>query len=323
MPLPVRVQDKINSYISILPRQGSDGTIGGTGSINTVPKFTPDGTTLGDSSIQDNGTKVTISNITKIPFLEYDQSITASGEIVYFGKPGSRMIAGRVYYLDGSDPRQLEWNLADATLESRSKYLIAIAIGESPEINGMLLRGFARIESVAEYISGDILYLSDTPGYVTNVAPSNVRIVGYVVDNSIGQLYFCPDTNWMGLGTSLKKITKELTFVDINGLHNDAAVIALDINADIKIINVKCYADAQISGFTTLTLFDSNSSLPIAELNISTIENNYHYNFGIGKSGTSIGYNLRYPTTSLHLIALDGPMTGEETSLIVEISYFD
>ena len=323
MPLPLRVQDKIQSYISILPRQDSDGTIGGTGSINTVPKFTPDGTTLGDSSIQDDGTKVTISNITKIPFLEYDQSITASGEIVYFGKPDSRMIAGRVYYLDGSDPRQLEWNLADATLESKSKYLIAIAIGESPEINGMLLRGFARIVSVPEYENGDILYLSDNAGLVTNVAPSNVRIVGYVVDNSIGQLYFCPDTNWAGSGTNLKKVTKELTFEDINALHNEAAVIALDISANIKIINVKCYADAQISGFTTLTLFDSNSSLPIAELNISTIESDYHYNFGIGKSGTSIGYNLRYPTTSLLLIAQDGPTTGGQTSLTVEISYFD
>jgi hypothetical protein len=322
MPLPLRVQDKIQSYISILPRQGSDGTIGGTGSINTVPKFTPDGTTLGDSSIQDNGTKVTISNITKIPFLEYDQSITASGEIVYFGKPpGSRMRAGRVYYLDGSDPRQLEWNLADATLESKSKYLIAIAIGENPEINGMLLRGFARIESVAEYASGDILYLSDNAGLVTNVAPSNVRIVGYVVD--IGQLYFCPDTNWAGSGTNLKKISVTLDANEIQSLHNEAVVIG-SISSDAKIISIKCFADETISGYDLLQIFEVDSNLTVANLSVGDLANNYNYFFSLGdlRGGGQFGFTIKQPTGSLSIMSVD-PIVGAATSFTVEVSYFD
>lgn len=177
--------------------QGASGSIGGLGNINYIPKFTPDGTTLGDSNISDDGSKVIISITTKLPFIEYAQNNAFAGEIVYFGS-GTTVI-GNVYYLDGAN-----WALTDATLESKSKYLIGVAIGTNPTVDGMLIRGFAQISSVGGYSNGEILYLSNTTtGDVINVAPTTstevVRIVGYVVDNTQNQLYFCPDTTWITL----------------------------------------------------------------------------------------------------------------------------
>lgn len=46
---------------------GSTATIGGGGTLNRIPKFTPDGSTIGDSLLFDNGTSVLFGGTTAIP----------------------------------------------------------------------------------------------------------------------------------------------------------------------------------------------------------------------------------------------------------------
>jgi hypothetical protein len=50
--------------------------------------------------------------------------------------------------------------------------------------------------------SGDVLYLSETPGELTNTAPTTseavVRVVGYAINDTPG-LWFNPDNTWVEL----------------------------------------------------------------------------------------------------------------------------
>jgi hypothetical protein len=161
---------------------------------------------IGDVDSVNNGTNIFIDDVnstTEITNklvstkLSYRQNIGSAGEVVYFGS-GTTTI-GTLHYFDGTI-----WSPTDATIDTKSKYLLGVALGSDPGVNGMLVRGYAAISSVGGYSNGDILYISDSVGGdVTNVAPSTaghvVRIVGYVVNTSINQLYFCPDTTWINL----------------------------------------------------------------------------------------------------------------------------
>jgi hypothetical protein len=69
---------------------GGGGTIGGSGTINRVPKFTAS-TTLGNSQITDNGTSVGINQTSPI----YQLHVTSGGSAVVFTDAGtSAVIAG-------------------------------------------------------------------------------------------------------------------------------------------------------------------------------------------------------------------------------------
>lgn len=54
---------------------GGGGTIGGSGTLNTIPKFSPDGTTVGNSQVTDDGTTVASPNLT----IGAGAAITSSG----------------------------------------------------------------------------------------------------------------------------------------------------------------------------------------------------------------------------------------------------
>ena len=113
------------------------------------------------------------------------------GDIVYIGGTTS-MTTGALYHFksDGT------WELADADAASTCDGLLGIALGAASDTNGVLLRGMVTIDHDPGSV-GDVLFVSTTAGDITATAPSGngdiVRIVGYCLDASNGQIWFNPD----------------------------------------------------------------------------------------------------------------------------------
>jgi lipopolysaccharide export system protein LptA len=115
----------------------------------------------------------------------------AAGDIVYFGGT-TGMEVGEIYYLTSSGT----WALADADAEATAKGMLAVALGGSSDTDGMLVRGFVTLDHDPGTV-GDTLFLSTTAGLATATAPSGngdiVRVIGYCLDSTNGQIYFNPD----------------------------------------------------------------------------------------------------------------------------------
>jgi hypothetical protein len=115
----------------------------------------------------------------------------ANGDIVYFGGTTS-MTTGAIYHYksDGT------WELADADAASTCDGLLGVALGSASDTNGVLLRGMVTLDHDPGAV-GDVLFLSTTAGDCSATAPSGngdiVRVIGYCLDASNGQIYFNPD----------------------------------------------------------------------------------------------------------------------------------
>ena len=106
------------------------------------------------------------------------------------------MTAGRIYHFksDGT------WELANPNAVATSDGLLAVALGAASDTNGMLLKGMVTLDHDPGAV-GDVLYLdeqqvSSAYGAATSGAPAGtgdvVRIIGYCLDASNGQIYFDP-----------------------------------------------------------------------------------------------------------------------------------
>ena len=78
--------------------------------------------------------------------------------------------------------------------------MLAIALGTDPDVDGMLVRGFITMD----YDMGDVgnpIYVKSTAGAISHVPPSSsgsfVRVVGYCLDDTNGQIYFNPSSDWV------------------------------------------------------------------------------------------------------------------------------
>jgi len=115
------------------------------------------------------------------------------GDVVFFGGTTS-MTAGSIYFYNSGS-----WELADADAESTSKGMLAVALGAASDTNGMLIRGMVTLSADPGTIS-DKLYLSTTAGRAQNSAPAGsgkvVRLIGYSLDSTNGQVYFNPDNHY-------------------------------------------------------------------------------------------------------------------------------
>jgi hypothetical protein len=113
------------------------------------------------------------------------------GDVVYFGGTTS-MTTGAIYHYksDGT------WELADADSAATCDGLLGVALGAASDTNGVLLRGMVTLDHDPGAV-GDVLFLSTTAGDCSATAPSGngdiVRVVGYCLDASNGQIYFNPD----------------------------------------------------------------------------------------------------------------------------------
>ncbi len=115
----------------------------------------------------------------------------SNGDVVFIGGTTS-MTTGALYHYksDGT------WELADADSAATCDGLLGIALGAASDTNGVLLRGMVTIDHDPGAV-GDVLFVSTTAGDITATAPSGngdiVRVVGYCLDASNGQIWFNPD----------------------------------------------------------------------------------------------------------------------------------
>jgi len=120
---------------------------------------------------------------------------THQGDVVFFGGTTS-MTVGTIYHYksDGT------WEAADADAVATSDGLLAVALGAASDTNGMLLRGMVTLDHDPGAV-GDVLYLSTTAGDATATAPSGnndiVRVIGYCLHASNGQIWFNPDNTFV------------------------------------------------------------------------------------------------------------------------------
>ena len=118
----------------------------------------------------------------------------AQGDVLYFGG-GSGLTVGSVCHYNSSG----NWELADADDNTKSDGLLGVALATAPS-GGILLRGMVTLDHDPGAV-GDALYLTTTAGDVSATAPSGngniVRIVGYCLDASNGQIWFNPDSTFV------------------------------------------------------------------------------------------------------------------------------
>jgi len=120
---------------------------------------------------------------------------TFQGDVVYFGGTTS-MTTGAIYHYksDGT------WELADADAAANCDGLLAVALGAASNTNGMLLRGMVTLDHDPGAV-GDVLFLSTTGGDCSATAPSGtgdiIRVVGYCLNASNGQIWFNPDGTYV------------------------------------------------------------------------------------------------------------------------------
>ena len=124
-----------------------------------------------------------------------DTDGTYEGDIVYFGGTTS-MTKGTIYHYksDGT------WEVANANAVATSDGLLGVALGAASDTNGMLLRGMVTLDHDPGAV-GDVLYLSNTNGDASATAPSDnndiVRVIGYCLHASNGQIWFNPDGTYV------------------------------------------------------------------------------------------------------------------------------
>lgn len=122
---------------------------------------------------------------------------SSNGDIIKLGTGST--IQGELCYYTSSGT----WVAADADAAATAGgVLLAIALGTDPDVDGMLLRGMYTLDHDPGTI-GDELYVSTTAGDITSTAPSAsgdiVRVVGYCLDSTNGQIWFNPSNDFIEL----------------------------------------------------------------------------------------------------------------------------
>ena len=123
--------------------------------------------------------------------------IGGGAEVVYFGG-ATNMVTGAVYYFNNTGG----WTPANATTEAGASGLLAVALGGSSDVNGMLLRGMVTIVDIdGTEDEGKILFLKAENGKTTTTVPTTathiVRILGYLLDDSSDKIWFNPDNTFV------------------------------------------------------------------------------------------------------------------------------
>ncbi len=125
------------------------------------------------------------------------------GDICY-DFDGTSLAAGKVFYLNSSGL----WTLTNCDSPDDSTGMLGVALGNN-QTDGVLLRGFVTLFEIqgSEGI-GSILYLNQTDGGTSVIAPTGdgdiVRIIGYSLSNTGSggdQVYFNPDNTFVEYAT--------------------------------------------------------------------------------------------------------------------------
>jgi hypothetical protein len=124
---------------------------------------------------------------------------SSNGDIVKIGT-GSTTQGELCYYTSSGT-----WVAADADATGTAGgVLLAIALGTDPDVHGMLLRGMYTLDHDPGTV-GDELYVGAgaDAGNITGTAPSGtgdvVRVIGYCLDSTNGQIWFNPSNDFIVL----------------------------------------------------------------------------------------------------------------------------
>jgi hypothetical protein len=131
-----------------------------------------------------------------------DQSLSADGTysgITEIGTAGAALSFGNSIFYNGLESR---WWLtdADSAASSSGKIGICVAAASDGGSTRILLAGKVRADAIfPTFSTGSPVFLSQTPGILTNTAPSSagniIRIIGYGNDGN--ELYFYPDNTFL------------------------------------------------------------------------------------------------------------------------------
>jgi len=163
----------------------------------------------GEANLTFDGTTLTVSGEVKADQIYVNARFPASPSNGHFTE-GARIgrgfftsgsiTAGALYVLGASS-----WTLADADAASTGSGLLVVGT-DAASAAEVVLEGCVKLGSNTGFSGaskGDVLYLSTTGGEVTTTAPSGtgdiVRVVGYVLNATNGQIYFNPDNTWIEL----------------------------------------------------------------------------------------------------------------------------
>jgi len=78
--------------------------------------------------------------------------------------------------------------------------LLGVALGTASDSDGVLIKGMVTLNHDPGSLA-DTLFVSTTAGQATSTAPSGntdiVRVIGYCLDASNGQIWFNPDNSFI------------------------------------------------------------------------------------------------------------------------------
>jgi len=122
----------------------------------------------------------------------------AKGDIVYLG--GGSTTQGELCYLKSDG----QWAATDANAAGTSGgVLLALALGSDPDVDGMLLRGMFTLDHDPGTIADELYISAAAAGDITGTPPSGsgdiVRVVGYCMDSTNGQIWFNPSNDFIVL----------------------------------------------------------------------------------------------------------------------------
>ena len=119
-------------------------------------------------------------------------TFNASGEAVYYGTAPYGLTAGYLYANIGGT-----WS--DADNKNNYFYQLGIALGATPSIDGMLIKGFvyAPFDMYVSTTVGSPQYISGNVGQFIERVPASdyIRVIGHIAQNRI--LHFNPDNIWL------------------------------------------------------------------------------------------------------------------------------
>lgn len=125
----------------------------------------------------------------------------SGGDIVYIGT-GDTVLGEIVHYKsDGT------WEAADATDVTKCDGLLGVALGTDPDVNGVLLRGMVTIADIdgTEAVGMPLFLSEDATGHANMDAPEGntniVRIIGYCLHATNGEIWFNPDNTFVEVTT--------------------------------------------------------------------------------------------------------------------------
>ena len=200
-----------------------------SGTNNTVTKFTGSGSTIGNSTIVDDGTNIKVTTTSFVagfnptPFAGTIQDGVTSvldnlnnwgssfyqGTVLYSETAGATTITfGQLCYRTNAET----WELADSTTAAAaSTYMLGICLktAGTGAPTSILINGFVQVSSSYATIlkTGEPLFMSTTAGSMDKTAPTSsgnvVRIIGNTFwdSNSQGRIviHFNPDKTWIEL----------------------------------------------------------------------------------------------------------------------------